>query len=74
MNAGTVRLAFRTAEQGVKLAVSQLTVLRGLYEASDLPDRKARVRALDAKIDALQAMRLDPTHVPWCDDFATVTP
>lgn len=57
------------AKQAVAQAVGELVSLRGSYQASADPQRKARIRALDTKIDALQAVHLDPEAHPWIGDW-----
>lgn len=61
------------ARKAVDQAVARLIVIRTLYEASDLNRsvKAARIRALDAKIDALRAVRLDGNAHPWVEDGVT---
>ena len=61
------------ARQAVDQAIARLTVIRTLYEASDLarPVKIARIRSLDAKINALRAVHLDCNAHPWVEDGVT---
>lgn len=62
--------SFEEAEVHIQVAVAHLKMVRRSYWTSDLPAdiRLARVAALDAKIDALRAVYLDPRSHPWCED------
>lgn len=59
---------FEAAATRVENAVDELGYLRTLYERSDLPDRKARIRSIDSKIDALRGVKLDASAYPWSED------
>lgn len=56
------------ADHHRRAAIEHLQVLRAAYQRSDLPERKARIRAIDAKIDAFEAVLLNPDAVPWVED------
>lgn len=60
---------FRGAQHWIDRAIGELGALRATYERSSVPDRKARIRALDAKVDALRAVHLDAKAYPWSEDF-----
>lgn len=61
------------AREAVDQAIARLTVIRTLYEASDLsrPIKVARMQGVDAKIAALRAVRLDGDAHPWVEDGVT---
>lgn len=63
-----IQYHFEDAANYIEKAVTELENLRGNYMQSSLPDRKARIRALDAKIDALEAVQLNAKALPWCED------
>jgi hypothetical protein len=58
------------AHAHVDSAVRFLKLARISYVGSDLPARvrTARLAAIDAKIDALQAVHLDENAHPWVED------
>jgi len=64
-----VEYAFQQADELNKKTIRTLEWLRDRYASSKLKDRKARVRALDSKIDALRAVKLDAIAFPWSEDF-----
>lgn len=49
-------------------AVTQLEALRSTYANSQVPERKARIRSIDSKIDALKGVKLDASAYPWSED------
>ncbi len=61
--------AFKLAREHRDNGVAYLRHLRAIYIRSDEPDRLARVAALDAKIDALQAVQLNWDAHPWVEDW-----
>jgi hypothetical protein len=58
------------ARAHVDSAVRFLKMARVSYAGSDLPAgvRTARLAAIDAKIEALQAVHLDGNAHPWVED------
>jgi hypothetical protein len=60
---------FASAQKSIYVAIADLAYLRKLYIQSDMEDRKARVRSLTAKIDALEAIKLDAAAYPWNEDW-----
>lgn len=61
---------FGNATSNIESAIEYLAALLYSYKKSDVPERKARVRSLESKIDALQAVRagLNPNAEPWSKD------
>jgi hypothetical protein len=63
---------FTCAQAYVSAAVRRLETVRTSYLQSALPQNTitARVAALNAKIDALNAVQLDDKAHPWAQDGA----
>jgi hypothetical protein len=61
---------FAWAGSYVSHAVRRLRMARASYVGSALPKgiKAARLAALDAKIDALEAVKLDDKAYPWAED------
>lgn len=62
---------FASAEDHIRSAVSHLIRLRMSYETLQPANWKPRVQAINAKIDALQAVTagLNPHAHPWVADW-----
>jgi hypothetical protein len=63
-------IQLRGADRYVAWAVERLNELKNTYRNSDLEPLivQARLSAIQSKIDALNAVKLDPDAHPWAAD------